>query len=605
MGVSYNPSVVADGLILLLDAASNKSIDQAINSMQPTVRNHTGSVGAYWSGQISSNNTEKGLPSFKVTTVNNTLNDGFIAFGSGNLISGLTYTWSIDVWVPIGKSIQVRMRAISGGGAVAGSERNIAGEGEWVRYSRTFVANTNSSGNIEGTEVGGPTTDVFSFWIRNLQLEQRPYANPFVDGTAYVWADLFGNGRNIATGGLQYLFNRFNLGYFKFNGTNSRVDIPPENFNLTEFTINLWFNSKNISGDYLRLIQKADTTEATSGFLIAQSNIDGKLVFVYQPTYTTNEIIKRSTFTIEENIWYFLTMTYSQSSGIRIYFNGVEDLGENATSPDIGWTSNTGNLFSIGSRAGGTQVFDGEISKVSIYQRELQPLEILKEFDAFKTRFRINNVNSGIVQNGLVLNLDAFLSYSGTGTTWFDLSGNGRNATINGSPTFENGYFDITSDTTYISLSNSGLVPRTNDFTYSCWINFDAFDANDTIFENGSWTDTLLFRHQNNTGIAVFAEGALRGTFDWVATSEVWYNIVFIRQSNIASCYINNVLTGTPFSMNVDINLANQNLWLMRSQHTTNQFIDGKIAIFSIYNRALTQQEIQQNFNAIRGRFGI
>jgi hypothetical protein len=215
--------------------------------------------------------------------------------------------------------------------------------------------------------------------------------------------------------------------------------------------------------------------------------------------------------------------------------------------------------------------------------------------------------NPRTITDGLVLCLDAAnpKSYPGSGTTWADLSGNRRTATINGSPVFENGYFDITGDTTYISMSNVGLVPRTNDFTYSCWINFDAFDGADTIFENGSWTDTLLFRHQGNTAIYVYAESALRGTFNWVATAGVWYNIVFKRESNTASCFINNVSTGTPFSMDVDINLANQNLWLMRSQHTTGQFTNGKIATFSIYNRALSSQEIQQNYNALKGRYGL
>jgi hypothetical protein len=216
------------------------------------------------------------------------------------------------------------------------------------------------------------------------------------------------------------------------------------------------------------------------------------------------------------------------------------------------------------------------------------------------------NYNPRIVTDGLVLCLDAgnLKSYPGSGTTWTDLSGNGRNATVNGSPTFTNGYFDITGDSTYISLSNSGLVPRTNDFTYSTWINFDATDNVDTIFENGSWTDTLLFRYQTNS-VAVYAEGALRGTFSWTASAGVWYNVVFKRESGTCSMYINNILTGTPFTMTTDINLANTNLFLMRSQHAVNQFLNGKIATFSIYNKALTASEVQQNFNATRSRFGI
>jgi hypothetical protein len=57
--------------------------------------------------------------------------------------------------------------------------------------------------------------------------------------------------------------------------------------------------------------------------------------------------------------------------------------------------------------------------------------------------------------------------------------------------------------------------------------------------------------------------------------------------------------------MTTDINLANTNLFLMKSQHTTGQFTNGKISYFSVYNRGLTDSEIRQNFEAIRGRYGV
>jgi hypothetical protein len=214
--------------------------------------------------------------------------------------------------------------------------------------------------------------------------------------------------------------------------------------------------------------------------------------------------------------------------------------------------------------------------------------------------------NPSIVTNGLVLALDAAnpKSYPGSGTTWTDLSGNGRNATINGVVSFTSNYFTISSDSTYISLSNSGLIPRTNDFTYSIWVYFNSTDGVDTIFENGSWTDTLLFRFETNQ-FTVYAEGALRGTIAWTPVTGSWRNIVLRRANNTVSCYINNVLTGTPFSMNLDIDLANPNLWLMRSQHTTGQWTNGRISTFSIYNRALSDAQIEQNFNALRGRYNI
>jgi hypothetical protein len=211
-----------------------------------------------------------------------------------------------------------------------------------------------------------------------------------------------------------------------------------------------------------------------------------------------------------------------------------------------------------------------------------------------------------IVNDGLVLSLDAAnpRSYPGTGTAWNDLSGNARNATINGTVSFTTNYFSISGDSTYISLSNSGLVPRTNDFTYSCWVYFNSTDSLDTIFENGSWTDTLLFRFETSV-FTVYAEGALRGTITWTPVIGSWLNIVLRRSSNTVSCYINNVLTGTPFSMNLDIDLANPNLWFMRSQHTAGQWTNGRISTFSIYNSAISDAGIEQNFNALRGRYGV
>lgn len=209
-----------------------------------------------------------------------------------------------------------------------------------------------------------------------------------------------------------------------------------------------------------------------------------------------------------------------------------------------------------------------------------------------------------IPTNGLLLCLDAAnpRSYPGSGTIWYDLSGNGRNATIVGSPVFSNTYFDSTGDTNYFSAPS--ISHRTDDFTYSMWMTIDTVDSLSTLFEDGSWGDTLLFRHQTNS-ILVYAESVYYGSFPFLPIAEQWYNIVFKRQSSVGYCYINNIQAGTSIALSVDINLGNQNLFLMRSQHTTGQNNDGKISVFSVYNRALTDAEITQNYNALRWRYGI
>ncbi len=211
-----------------------------------------------------------------------------------------------------------------------------------------------------------------------------------------------------------------------------------------------------------------------------------------------------------------------------------------------------------------------------------------------------------LITGGLLCSIDPgnTKSYPGTGTSMTDLTRSGRTVTVNGTPTYTSPYFTISSDTTYISMGNTDLSHGTGDFTYSIWVRFASIDSLDTLIENGSWTDTLLFRCESNT-VTVYAEGALAGTFSWTRSTNVWYNVVFVRSSSTVSMYINGTLTGTPFTMTTNISLAVTALWLMRSQHSTGQFTSGDVSAFSVYNTALTASQIRQNFNALRGRFGV
>ena len=216
-------------------------------------------------------------------------------------------------------------------------------------------------------------------------------------------------------------------------------------------------------------------------------------------------------------------------------------------------------------------------------------------------------VQVNIASQGLKVLLDAgdSSSYSGSGTTWSDLSGNGNDAVLVGSPSYISspGAFDITGDNTYASLSS--YSHRKNDFTYSLWVNFDAIGSEDTLFENGSWIDTLLFRVQGSNSIAVYAESALIGTFSVSLTTGTWYNITYTRSGSTNTCYVNATQSGSTFTNQRDINLTNTNTYLMRSQHTANnQYTDGKLAHYAMYSRALTTQEITSNFDSLKARYG-
>lgn len=212
----------------------------------------------------------------------------------------------------------------------------------------------------------------------------------------------------------------------------------------------------------------------------------------------------------------------------------------------------------------------------------------------------------GIVTSGLVVHLDAgnSASYPGSGTTWTDLSGNGNNATLIGSPSFtaSPGYFDITSDSTYVRLNK--YSHRTNPFTYSLWVNFDINKTFSTLVENGNWTDSLLIRAQYGLQLAIYGEGVELGNRSWTPTTGTWYNVAYTRSGSTNIIYINATQLGDTFTDQTDINVDAQYMFLMRAQHTGDQYVDGKIAQFAIYDSALSPAQVAQNFNALKARYG-
>jgi hypothetical protein len=225
-----------------------------------------------------------------------------------------------------------------------------------------------------------------------------------------------------------------------------------------------------------------------------------------------------------------------------------------------------------------------------------------------------------IITNGLVLCLDAAnsKSYPGSGTTWTDLSGRGNTGTlVNGvgynSSNLGSLVFDGTND--YAVLSR----PVQNDFTLSCWFKTT---QSFTIYTSGAfqwWQGAGLVDCEvggivNDFGLALNAAKVSFGVGGSSDTSiqspltyndNVWHYAVAtrIRSSGALVLYVDGILvasgTGGTNSLTTPTQLR------IGSLQTGSNFFSGNIAQASIYNRALTAAEIQQNFNALRGRFGI
>lgn len=237
--------------------------------------------------------------------------------------------------------------------------------------------------------------------------------------------------------------------------------------------------------------------------------------------------------------------------------------------------------------------------------------------------------NPTIVTSGLVLCLDAgsSKSYPGSGNTWTDLIGRGNNGTLVSGVGYDSGnggslVFDGSND--YISLSPS---TRYTTLTQEVWFNTTTVSASrQYLYTQQTSPPTLSeFTYQQRQGCqleinrVVFQYmNEVNNTF-YVTTPQIqantWYQFVATLNESSYQLYLN----GSPVSMNPNtvnnqyastntnpkVFTPNKAYIGLRGDAQGNDRFNGKISIFREYNRALTAQEVQQNYNAIKIRFGL
>jgi hypothetical protein len=222
-----------------------------------------------------------------------------------------------------------------------------------------------------------------------------------------------------------------------------------------------------------------------------------------------------------------------------------------------------------------------------------------------------------IVTSGLMLNLDAGnpASYPGSGSTWMDLTGNARNATLFNTPTYssaQGGYISF-NDTSYeyAAISDIGSL---NQWTIEAWARTNSSlssRATAIVCNQFDLSTKLNFSMGLNQAYGSanmcigFFNGAWRTTTGFAPTLNTWYHIVGTYDGSTVRQYTNAVLgttltySGTPQSGG-EIRIARR--WDESATNNTN-FFPGDISIVRIYNKALSQSEVTQNYDAIKSRY--
>jgi hypothetical protein len=211
--------------------------------------------------------------------------------------------------------------------------------------------------------------------------------------------------------------------------------------------------------------------------------------------------------------------------------------------------------------------------------------------------------NNVIVSDGLVLYLDAAntRSYSGSGTSSNSLVGGIGATLVNGVgfTSSNNGAFTFDGSNDYINFGNSSAVQQSSG-TLSAWAKASSPGGGyrGIIAKQGAYglfyTDSVLVAYD-------WAADAPRSTGVNIADN-TWKNVVLTYQSGVSNgtrIYINGVSVLTT-TITIGSQIANL---FGGAEANAGQYAACQISLFNMYNRALTAQEILQNYNATKGRY--
>jgi len=223
-----------------------------------------------------------------------------------------------------------------------------------------------------------------------------------------------------------------------------------------------------------------------------------------------------------------------------------------------------------------------------------------------------SNYNPSTVTSGLVLSLDAgnVKSYPGSGATWTDLSQNGNNGTLVNSPTYSSTNGGIL---TFNGTNQYGSTPLSlggyTAYTVAAWIKTTT--TGKEIAGTYGAGNVFEFFILNDGKLSVYAYGATlsyRASTSSVATGS-WVHCAGVYQGSTATLntYVNGALAnGTLTGATVPTSLTvSASTVVIGNVNSGSYFFNGSMGQISIYNRALSAAEIAQNYNALRGRYGL
>jgi hypothetical protein len=498
---------------------------------------------------------------------------GTIQFGfSTSMSAGVTYTMTYSARSLSG-NMSMRVSMQSGSGDENNMSHDSALTANWTKYTRTVtldLVKPNLYFYNKSVGAGGIPGGIFQ--IADVQIEAKSYATNFttgVRGTAYDF------GFNFHTT-LAYVTDPTNTVWVGSGSTQTENRYPSSKYAGSYYITAGW-----PSGLGLTVRDRSTTIDARLAGLVGNNNLGSAVIFrVDLP---------------ESGTWQIYLAAGDESFGNCAYFDILDSDGVTA-------------LYSVPQTATMSpgQYYDamGTLhASAAAWVTNNQPRSLT--FSGKIAYLRLND-SVGVIDS--VFNHIRFYKSARNGL--LDLTNNSVNGNLINGPIYNSAgagclVFDGIDD--YVDLGNS--IQLSNNFTLSVWVKdgslsgtfiLDQGDLGTDVNNRLEWVNCGLTLSSNNTN-SVSASGTIN--------TAVWNNVVVTFAGGVTKFYINGVLdTTTTFIIPTVTSFTpgGSILKIGRRAFNTTAIFSGKIAAIKIYSSTvLTATEVQQNYYALKGRFGL
>lgn len=236
----------------------------------------------------------------------------------------------------------------------------------------------------------------------------------------------------------------------------------------------------------------------------------------------------------------------------------------------------------------------------------------------FPLGFTISLPSTPLVTSGLQFNLQTAPS---SGATWTDASGNGRNATLQGSPSYvsNNGGGIKLNNTTYLGTDYISVPYNINSSTSTVEIvaSFNPTSYWATIWGNDSYNSSAGYFAYMGSSTNMNWGKVPGGISSTITTSNSIRHWIWVINGTQYSLYLNGAQLGTTTTLSPAQSSFTSNNFYFGARHAnngigpadrlnnTNTSLQPVFYQMRVYSKALSVSEITQNYNSIKGTYGI